>query len=255
MSQQPIRVGDHEADDQTSRPRVQRSDIGLFVLAYAVLTGVWYLIGRAILASDAIVKADTDAARWFVRHRTSRLDDLTAIGSSMSQTLIKIVVTIIIASVIVVLYRRWREPMMIVLPLILEAMVFISVTWLVGRPRPNVPRLEGSSVDSSFPSGHAAAATVYSAVLIVVFWHTRRVWIRLLFSIVTVSVALIVGVSRAYRGMHHVTDVLAGFALGAMSIAVCGWLIERAVARHQPSTSAPSLAAPEPADVKVAHGG
>jgi membrane-associated phospholipid phosphatase len=202
------------------------------------------VLARSILASDSLVRADTDAAQWFVDRRTPRLDHLTAIGSALSATTIKIIVTVVIAMVMVAVWRRWREPMMVVLPLILEAMVFITVTWLVGRPRPDVLRLETSPVGSSFPSGHAAAAVVYSSLLIVIFWHTRRWWIRLVSTIVTVSVALIVGLSRMYRGMHHVTDVLAGFALGAASIAICWWLVRRVLARSQHPESKPSMAAP-----------
>ncbi len=242
-------------EPDASRPRVQRSDVGWFVFAYVGLTAVWYLLGRAILASDFVVRADTDAAGWFVDRRTPGLDHWTAIGSALSGTSIKIVATILIAMVMAVLWRRWAEPMLIVLPLILEAMVFITVTWIVGRPRPDVPRLEDSPVGSSFPSGHAAAAAVYSALLIVVFLHTRRSWIRVLFSILTVSVALIVGLSRAYRGMHHVTDVVAGYALGAVSIAFCWWLVQRVVTRNEETTWEPPIEVTEPEEIQVAHGG
>jgi undecaprenyl-diphosphatase len=228
MQKQLIGGSEAAAARHAPRLRVHRSDAELFVLAYALLTGVWFLIGKAILASTPLTKADANAARWFAEHRTPRLNHLTAIGSGLSETLVKIVVTVIIAGVMGVVWRRWKEPMMVGLPLILEAMVFITVTVLVDRPRPDVPRLESSPVGSSFPSGHAAAAVVYSAMLIVVFWHTRRWWIRVGCAVVTTSVAVIVGLSRVYRGMHHVTDVVAGFALGAASIAVCWWLIQRA---------------------------
>lgn len=222
---------------------VQRIDAARFIGAYALLTALWFLLGEAILSSDALVRFDTDVSRWFVRHRTPRLNTLTAIGSALSATTVKVAVTLVIIVVMYAAWRRWQEPTMVVLPLVLEAMVFITVTWMVGRPRPDVPRLEMSPVDSSFPSGHAAAAVVYSAIVVVVFWHTRHLWIRLIFSVLAVAVALIVGLSRLYRGMHHLTDVLAGFALGAVSIAVGWWILTTAWERseHRVASTTPDL--------------
>ena len=219
---------DREVRAHPARLQVKRIDVAKFFGAYALLTGLWYLLGQAILASDTVVRFDTDVSRWFVRHRTPRLNSLSAVGSALSATTIKIAVTLVITIVMFALWRRWHEPAMVVLPLVLEAMVFISVTWMVGRPRPDVARLEMSPVDSSFPSGHAAAAVVYSAIVVVVFWHTRRFWIRFMFSVLAVAVAVIVGLSRLYRGMHHLTDVFAGFALGAVSIAVGWWILTTA---------------------------
>ncbi len=215
-----------------ARASVNRSDVGWFLGGYLALVLIWYVLGRAVVASDTIVEADTDAAQWFVDQRTADLNRLTAIGSSLSGTETKIVVTAVLAIAMRVVWKRWREPMVLILPLVLEAMVFITVTFLVGRSRPAVERLEGSPVNSSFPSGHAAAAMVYSAVLIVVFWHTRAWWMRILATAVTVAVAIAVAVSRVYRGMHHVSDVLAGLLLGGVSILFCWWLIDRAVSRN-----------------------
>ena len=37
------------------------------------------------------------------------------------------------------LFKRWLEPLVIVVPLVIEALCFITVTTLVARPRPDVP--------------------------------------------------------------------------------------------------------------------
>lgn len=221
-----------EGPVRSARRSINRSDVGWFLCGYVALVMIWYVLGRAVVASDTIVEADNDVAQWFVERRTPDLDRLTAIGSGLSGTETKIVVTALLAVGMLIAWKRWREPMVLILPLILEAMVFITVTFLVGRPRPDVERLEGSPVNSSFPSGHAAAALVYSAVLIVVFWHTRSWWLRILATVVTATVAITVAVSRVYRGMHHVSDVFAGLLLGAVSILFCWWLIDRVLSRN-----------------------
>jgi undecaprenyl-diphosphatase len=66
---------------------------------------------------------------------------------------------------------------------------------------------------SAFPSGHASAAAFAAATLIA--WDGRR-WAPL-----WISIAAIVGVSRAYVKIHHPSDVVggavAGLALAALA--------------------------------------
>ncbi len=72
---------------------------------------------------------------------------------------------------------------------------------------------------SSFPSGHASSAAFAATVLI--GWDGKRLaplWITL---------AAIVGTSRAYVRIHHTSDVVGGAALG-----VALGLVGRAVARR-----------------------
>jgi undecaprenyl-diphosphatase len=116
----------------------------------------------------------------------------------------------------------------LIVPLVLEASAFITVTWLVRRPRPDVDRLEGSPVDSSFPSGHTAAATAYAALAVIVFWHTKNRWARVSVVSLCVAVTAVVGVSRMYRGMHFLSDVMAGVLLGAVSVAISAAILSRA---------------------------
>jgi membrane-associated phospholipid phosphatase len=200
--------------------------LAVLAAAYLVLTAAWFALGELILSLDAVVRTDGAVDRWFVGQRTSRLNSLTAIGSSLSSTEVKVVITALAAGICVLLWRRWLEPLMLIVPLVLEASVFITTTWLVGRPRPDVARLESSPVDSSFPSGHVAAAVVYAAIAIVVFWHTSRRWLRAVAVGAVSLVVVIVAYSRMYRGMHHLTDVIAGGLLGAVSVWV-SWLVLR----------------------------
>jgi undecaprenyl-diphosphatase len=195
------------------------------------------------LKNSAIVHNDQSMSKWFVPHRTPRLNSLSFVGSMMSDTLVKIIVTAIIAIVMLIIWKRWLEPLMVVVPLVLEALTFITVTTLVGRPRPNVPHLDTSPVGSSYPSGHTAAAVAYSAIVVVIFWHTRRTWIRALVVTIGALVPILVGLSRMYRGMHFFTDVIFGALLGGTSVIASAILLRNAARRqHQylPALDGPS---------------
>jgi undecaprenyl-diphosphatase len=66
--------------------------------------------------------------------------------------------------------------------------------------------------DHSFPSGHTTA--IFSVVTPIVVTFPA-------ISIVLITLALIVGISRIYLGLHYPTDVLAGIVLGTTTGFIC----------------------------------
>ena len=112
------------------------SDLGLFLACYVAMVAVWVGIGELIVRSDSIQARDQSIAEWFVDSRTATLDTLSALGSNLAATMVKIAVTAVLAIVMRLVWKRWREPLMMVVPLVLEASVFITVTYLVARPDP-----------------------------------------------------------------------------------------------------------------------
>jgi membrane-associated phospholipid phosphatase len=87
---------------------------------------------------------------------------------------------------------------------------------LLGRPRPyeldRAARLVAVPAGSSWPSGHAALAAAMAAAVAPALPRRARVG-------VATTVGL-VGLSRAYVGVHHPTDVVGGIGLGVLSAAV-----------------------------------
>lgn len=210
-----------EAPSVRSWP-LERRDGWVLGTWFVGLVAVWWAVGSLVtgpLDGSALVRADERIARWFADGRTPTNDDLAMAGMMLADTFVKIGVTAVAAAVVLALWRSWRDVLMIVLPLVLEASSFIIATWLVGRPRPDVPRLEDSPVDSSWPSGHVAAAVVYSAIAIVVWWRVDNGAARVASVVVVLIVVVVVGWARIYGGMHYLSDVIAGAILGAVSVA------------------------------------
>ncbi len=90
---------------------------------------------------------------------------------------------------------------------------------LVTETRPFVTdsdtvKLISHGADNSFPSDHAAVAAAI-AVAAALAW---RKW-----AVVVVGLALFVGISRVFAGVHYPGDVAAGWALGASAAGV-SWL-------------------------------
>jgi membrane-associated phospholipid phosphatase len=190
---------------------------------WAALTVVWIGLGKLLtgpLADGVLVRADERMAHWMVARRTPTWNHVTVWGSYLAETTTKVVVTALLAVLFIRLWRRWFEAAFLIVSLVVEAAAFIVITAVVGRDRPDVLRLDSSPVGSSFPSGHAAAAAAYAAIAVIVFWHTRKRWARALAVILAAIIPVIVGLSRMYRGMHFLSDTIAGVVLGGAAVAL-----------------------------------
>lgn len=102
------------------------------------------------------------------------------------------------------------------------------------RPRPDLVPHGTRVYTASFPSGHSMMATVTWLTLAAIL--TRVIAAPLLKAyvlLVAAFMALLVGLSRVYLGVHWPSDVLAGWAAGAAWAALCwlaaAWLQDRAL--------------------------
>ena len=71
----------------------------------------------------------------------------------------------------------------------------------------------------SFPSGHAQSAMVAASVLLLVFLPLLRGAWRWVAVGAAVVYVLAIGFARVTLGVHYVSDVLAGYVLGAAWVA------------------------------------
>jgi undecaprenyl-diphosphatase len=107
--------------------------------------------------------------------------------------------------------KRWREIAAVLIIVILFGTVINEdLKGIIRRPRPDNAVVPGyfSTHSYSFPSGHTqtvfAIATVLSAFLAVRY------------NLITFLLAIAVGMSRMYLGVHYFTDVLGGAAAGIL---------------------------------------
>ena len=103
-----------------------------------------------------------------------------------------------------------------------QALISTGLKAVVGRERPDLAHLAPWS-GSSFPSGHAAAAAVFAASALVLS-HRRRRGLRALIGAGAGLVIGAVAATRALLGVHWLTDVVAGVAVGL------AWFVVVAVA-------------------------
>src|SRR4051794_17131022 len=102
----------------------------------------------------------------------------------------------------------------------------------VHRARPVLPEPVAHANGLSFPSGHAQSAMVAASVLgLLALPRLRGAW-RAVAVAAGVAWVLAIGFARVFLGVHFVSDVLAGYVLGAawvaaMAAAFRAWRRER----------------------------
>ena len=181
------------------------------------------LIGWSIvkLTPESWTTAESHVNEWFVDHRTAALDVATRIGSGFSDTVTCVAVLIVTVILMRLWLGRWRESWAVTAAIVGELLVFLIVTALVGRDRPNVDQLDLAPPTSSFPSGHTAAAVaLYGCIAIIVLRELRLRWLAVLIAVVCWIIPVAVGLSRIYRGMHFPSDVLFGAIGGALWLTI-----------------------------------
>ena len=128
------------------------------------------------------------------------------------------------------LWLRWRRGDVLILAASLAGAQLISAVskLLVARPRPDLVSHEAQIYSASFPSGHTLMATVTwvtFAMLLAADFEDRRVRDYLL--LIAWITAIAVGCRRIYLGVHWPSDVLAGWAIGALWMVVLSRLVPR----------------------------
>jgi|GEM_PF-1397541 len=199
------------------------SSVGWFLAAFIAMTALWTLVGAAIVTwfePSSIGQAEAEINFWLEDNRSDFLNTVAKVLSIPSDTPVKIGLVVAMIVVFPLVLRRWHDWAFLIGALILEVSVYGAASSIVGRSRPDVERLT-TAPTQSFPSGHMAAAiTFYLGLVMVVYWNTNsQLWRRLSLG---VGILIPVGmfVSRLYLGMHYVSDMIGGIALGVVSLIV-----------------------------------
>lgn len=213
-------------------PDRRRAAAGARSLAAAailmVLVGV--ATGWAIRGLDSTPFGDLDrgVSEWFVEQRRSPWVGLSRWLSVMGDFVGVVALTGVVAGAAAWRWRRAREAVFVGVALTVQVATYLLIASLVVRPRPDVTPLGHPPPTGAFPSGHTASAVVlWLSLVLLVFAGTARSVPRALGVGAAVLVPTMVAAARLLRGMHALTDVVAGALLGAAVI----WFVMKVARR------------------------
>lgn len=125
-----------------------------------------------------------------------------------------------IAAAVLAARRRWAELGVLVAGMTIVILGVHELKAAVDRPRPE-GGLSGY-MGSSFPSGHTAYSTFYVWLAVTIVMRLRPGMARgALVVVAGIALTAPVGLTRVYLGVHYMSDVNAGWALGAAAFSLC----------------------------------
>jgi undecaprenyl-diphosphatase len=208
-------------------------------LSLSLLLGLTAAIATLIFfgwLADEVLEGETihfDAVTRAAVHQLAS-PMLTTIMRSVSfagSTLVLTIGTILVV-VRFALWKWGREAKLFAITMIGAGLLNVTLKLAFKRARP-VPFFNLTAPETySFPSGHALTSACFFGALAAIL--TARIKSRRVRAIIWVACTfmfVLIGFSRIYLGVHHTTDVIAGFAAALIWILVVRfvevWLIHR----------------------------
>lgn len=197
-------------------------------VAAVLIWGAMVGIGLLITEQLALVRQwDTSVAEWLASQRTEYLTDIFFALSRIGDTSSIIAVAVVAVPLAAAVTRRWRPPLLLIVALAGEALLFLAGSSVVGRHRPNVEHLTpGLPPTSSFPSGHVAATTALYGGIVLLVWAWSQGWLRYGVLVLASVMVLSVAVARLYIGVHYLSDVVASVLYTSAWLAACWWILK-----------------------------
>lgn len=131
----------------------------------------------------------------------------------------------IVVGIILIIPKKTRKTGFTVLVALLMSLIINNgiIKHIVGRARPYdmVTGLEtviGELKDSSFPSGHTASS--FAAAMVIFRNMSKK------FGVPAIILAVLIGISRMYLGVHYPTDVIFGAISGIIIALTCDYIIK-----------------------------
>ena len=178
------------------------------------------LISDMVTTQTGLYRYDASAAAWGAEHANPTSTWVLGLITWLGATVTVLSVSVALGVLEWVERRRLAVLAFMVMVVAGQNLIANTVKVLVDRERPPVPHLAASS-GFSFPSGHTAAAAATWAAVALVLGRGRplpvKAWLAAGAALLTVAVAA----SRVLLGVHWLTDVIGGAALGFGWFVVC----------------------------------
>jgi undecaprenyl-diphosphatase len=179
----------------------------------------------------AVVSLDTYVEQLIAAHRTPFLDTvfvwLTQLGDARWITVVALAIAFLAWR-----HKRYEYKAGLAVALFGALLASFVLKLAVHRIRPGAPFALLEVTGYSFPSMHAAVSLATYGFLAYMTWklmhppHHRAPWMFFLCALVA-----LIGFSRVYLGVHYLSDVLGGYVIGGVFLAL-GVLVTERLGAH-----------------------
>ena len=178
------------------------------------------LVSDMITSRTGLYRYDAGVADWGATQATAASTRLLGWLTWLGGTVVVLPLALLLGLLEWLRRRRWAVLAFMLMVVVGQNLIANGVKLLVQRERPPVLHLADSS-GFSFPSGHSAAAAATYAAAALVLGRGRPWRVKALLAGAAAAVTAAVATSRVLLGVHWVTDVVGGVALGFGWFLVC----------------------------------
>ena len=191
------------------------------VVAFALALGA-VGVYDAVTDEDGVAGIDRPLLDAILTIRDPQADAFVTGFTDLAGTIGMPLIAILSLLILSLRRRSWTPLVLVVAAGAGSLLMTVAGKVLIGRDRPPltdaVPPYE---VSASFPSGHTLnAVAILGIIAYLLVLRRRSAWARAGIIAIAVVASLLVAASRVYLGHHWVTDVVAGWLLGAAWLAI-----------------------------------
>jgi membrane-associated phospholipid phosphatase len=224
-----------KASNEIKAPRDIRFWVAMAVFLAA--SAAFGMIAEDVATKDSSLQQDIQVSTWLHTHGSPVF---TAFLFAISQLHSPVGISVMCALLAIFLWRNGDRYWVLSLALAVPGGMLLNVILkqVFNRTRPVWTDPILTLTSQSFPSGHAAGATLfYGFIAVYMVWRMKNASARVLAVCACAFMVVLVSFSRVYLGVHYLSDVLAAIALSTAWL-VLSLIAVRAIAKRR-SAAAP----------------
>lgn len=188
----------------------------LFLLVYMISGLVLVVIIEGLMSGTELTPLNVVIEQVVVHVRTPFLTTFLVFVTRLGSPSVLLSIATFIVALLVMRGRSYDAVLFVVtLVVTVVSLAVLKNTFQITRPGSELIDVKGWS----FPSGHATVATAFFFMLTYSFFGRMKTFIgRIVLILGSIFATILISFSRLYLGAHWALDILAGLALGLLSV-------------------------------------
>lgn len=205
-------------------------------LARTSLAGLLVFVSMWLVNAQALTNPIDDAI-WqaSLTWRTTALDTFFSVLTQAFNTLPMTIYVLVALGVFIWRYGSAWPLIGLGATMVLTPLVVTVLKNLIDRPRPSLTHRLVEELTFSFPSGHSTSTAAFCAALFLTAYPALTQQGRRALGVGLGALAVTIGFSRIYVGVHWATDVVGGLALGLAIACLVHLVLITAYTKNQKS--------------------
>lgn len=142
------------------------------------------------------------------------------------------IISVLVFSLILFFHSHDREAIFLLFTFPVDGLSLLLKN-IIHRPRPaqDFVFIKSKAFGASFPSSHVVHYVVFFGFLFVAmfFAHRLPLWLRIIVAFSCIFLIFFISFSRIYLGVHWPTDVLGGYLIGFIFLAIILYFYRKAL--------------------------